>query len=231
MIKVIPGEFRRDYPALIDKMHRLRREAFHERLRWQVSVINRWEVDGYDALDPLYVLSIDSSNDVVGGVRMLPTIGFTMLNDTFPELLPDGARIESPRIWESSRFAVRMTGDQRLDASTMSYVTAELGLALNEIGLAAGLSHIVTVYDQGMHRLLQRYGWAGEPFGAPQMIGGAIAYAVSYEVGPKWSVDVGKIAGAVGVQLEPFVVESIRARLTRSLVSSFVCDERRPELA
>jgi acyl homoserine lactone synthase len=179
-----------------------------------VSVIKRWEVDGYDALDPLYVLSVDSANEVMGGFRMLPTIGFTMLNDTFPELLPDGARIESPRIWESSRFAVRLTGDQRLDSSTMSHVTAELGLALNEIGLAAGLSHIVTVYDRSMHRLLQRYGCAGEPFGAPQVIGGVVTYAVSYEVGPKWSVDVGKIAGAAGVRLEPSVVESIRARLT-----------------
>ena len=213
MIKVIPGEFRRDYPRLIDEMHRLRRDIFHERLRWQVPVINRWEVDGYDALNPLYVLSINECDEVIGGLRLLPTTGFNMLNDTFPELLPDGARIESPLIWESSRFAVRLTGDRRADGLSISRATAELGLALNEIGMAAGLTHIVTVYDQAMHRMLRRCGCAGEPLGAPQEIGGVMSYAVFYEVGPKWTADVRKIAGDAGIALEPLVLESIRARL------------------
>lgn len=85
----------------------LRRRA---RPQWQGPVINQWEVDGYDALDSLYVLSLDDSMRVIGGVRLLPTTGLNMLNDTFPELLPDGVRIESPLIWEASRFMVRMTG-------------------------------------------------------------------------------------------------------------------------
>ena len=195
MIKIIPGEFRRDYPRLIDEMHRLRRDVFHERLRWQVPIINGWEVDGYDVLNPLYVLSIDSRNEVVGGLRLLPTTGFNMLNDTFPQLLPDGARIESPLIWESSRFTVRLSGNRRVDNPIISLATAELGLALNEIGMAAGLTHIVTVYDHAMHRMLQRCGCAGEPLGPPQKIGGVMTYAVLYEVDPKWSVDVRKIAG------------------------------------
>ena len=110
MIKVIPGELRSHYPRLIDEMHRLRRSVFHERLRWQVPVINRWEVDGYDALNPLYVLATNEREEVLGSLRLLPTTSFNMLNDTFPELLPDGQRIESPLIWEASRFAVRMTG-------------------------------------------------------------------------------------------------------------------------
>jgi N-acyl-L-homoserine lactone synthetase len=213
MIKVIPGEFRRNYPRLMDEMHRLRRDVFHERLRWRVPVINRWEVDGYDALNPLYVLSVNARNEVVGGLRLLPTTGFNMLNDTFSELLPDGARLESPLIWESSRFTVRISGDRRADASAISRATGELGLALNEIGMAAGLTHIVTVYDQAMHRLLRRCGCAGEPIGPPRQIGGVKTYAVYYEVGPKWSIDVRKIAGNAGISLEPFVIESIRERV------------------
>ena len=51
----IRHQLRRDrHPRLIDEMHKLRRNVFHDRLRWQVTVINRWEIDGYDALDPLY---------------------------------------------------------------------------------------------------------------------------------------------------------------------------------
>ena len=127
MIRIIPGEWRARYPRLIDEMHKLRRSVFHERLKWQVTVINRWEIDGYDALDPLYVLSLDEDERVIGGLRLLPTTGFNMLNDTFSQLLPDHARIQSPLIWESSRFTVKMTGDTRLDAPVISRATAELG--------------------------------------------------------------------------------------------------------
>lgn len=212
MIKLIPGEWRDRYPRLIDEMHRLRRSVFHERLKWQVTVINRWEIDGYDALDPLYVVSIDEHENVIGGLRLLPTTGFNMLNDTFPQLLPDGARIESPLIWESSRFTVRMTGDAQVDAPTISRATAELGFALNEIGKAASLTHVVTVYDRVMHRLLTRCGCAGEPLGPPQWIGGVETYAVLYEVGPAWDARVSRLAGVAKVSLE---VDAIRASQAR----------------
>jgi acyl homoserine lactone synthase len=211
MIKIIPGEWRARHPRLIDEMHKLRRKVFHERLRWQVTVINRWEIDGYDALNPLYVLSLDEEERVIGGLRLLPTTGFNMLNDTFPQLLPDGAPIQSPLIWESSRFTVRMTGEARVDQPTIGKATAELGLALNEIGKAAALTHIVTVYDRAMHRMLTRCGCAGEPLGPPQMIGGVETYAVLYEVGEDWDRRVRPMAGTSDFQLEPSIAETMRA--------------------
>lgn len=213
MIKVIPGAWRDRFPRLIDEMHKLRRNVFYERLRWQVTVINRWEIDGYDALDPLYVLSLDDDEKVIGGLRLLPTTGFNMLNDTFPELLPDGEPIHSPLIWESSRFTVRMTGDRRLDASTIGRATAELGMALNEIGKAAALTHIVTVYDRAMHRMLLRTGCAGEPLGPPQSIGGVETYAVLYEVGPEWDARVRSLSGVSDVPLDLEAVEHMRTKL------------------
>ncbi|MDJ0448249.1 acyl-homoserine-lactone synthase [Methylocystis sp. JR02] len=211
MIKIIPGEWRGRFPRLIDEMHKLRRGVFYERLKWQVTVINRWEIDGYDALDPLYVLSLDENERVIGGLRLLPTTGFNMLNDTFPQLLPEGARIQSPLIWESSRFAVRMTGDIGIDSRIISRATAELGMALNEIGKAAALTHVVTVYDRVMHRMLMRVGCAGEPLGPPQMIGGVETYAVLYEVGPGWDPHVGRLAGG-SVTLEPEDRAAVLAR-------------------
>lgn len=212
MITIIPGELRGRYPRLIDQMHRLRRNVFHERLNWAVPVINRWEVDGYDVLNPLYVLSLDDSERVIGGLRLLPTTGFNMLNDTFPQLLPDGARIESPLIWEASRFTIRVTGDRGADARTIGRATAELGLAMNEIGKCAGLTHIVGVYDRALHRLLSRCGCAGAPLGEPQIVGGVETYAVVYEVGPAWDEHVRSLAGASGVSVDAAVIERMRAR-------------------
>jgi N-acyl-L-homoserine lactone synthetase len=213
MIKVIPGEWRDRYPRLIDEMHKLRRNVFHERLQWQVSVINRWEIDGYDALNPLYVVVMDDDERVIGGLRLLPTTGFNMLNDTFRELLPDGEPFSSPFIWESSRFTVRMTGDVRTDAPVIGRATAELGLALNEIAKVAALSHVVTVYDRTMHRLLTRVDWAGEPLGPPKNIGGVETYAVLYEIGKDLDDRVHRLAQKAGVAIDASVFEPVRMRV------------------
>jgi acyl homoserine lactone synthase len=164
-------------------MHQIRRKVFHERMKWDVTVVNNWEVDGYDALSPIYLVCLDKYETVVGGLRLLPTTGFTMINDTFSNLLPDFKRIESPLIWESSRFSVDHEADVAIGKKGLSRATAELGLAMNEIGVRSGLTHIVTVYDALMHRVLKRAGCAGEPIGAPQVIGNVLTYAVFFEVG------------------------------------------------
>lgn len=182
MIRVVQGNQRARYPREIDAMHRLRRKVFHDRMGWDVAVIRQWEIDGFDVFDPLYLLSIDHNDRVVGSLRLLPTTGFTMINDVFADLLPDGNPIHSPLIWESSRFSVDHEADVPIGPNGISRATAELGLAMNQIGMRLGLSHIVTVYDAIVHRTLRKARCAGEPIGAPKRIGGTLAYAVFYEV-------------------------------------------------
>lgn len=213
MIKIIPGEWRDRHPRLIDEMHKLRRNVFHDRLRWQVTVINKWEIDGYDALNPLYVVALDDDERVIGGLRLLPTTGFNMLNDTFPELLPDGERLGSPLIWEASRFTVRITGDARLDARVVSRTTAELLMSLNEIGRAAALSHLVVVCDQVMYRLLSRVDLAGDQLGEGKLIGGVMTYALVYEYGDELDARIAKLACQTGLVIDPTVMSAMKMRL------------------
>lgn len=201
MIVLISGENKSKHTDLIDKMHRLRKEIFHDQLGWKVNVSGDWEIDHYDALHPLYVLSLDEENNLRGALRLLPTTGLNMLNDTFPELLPDGKRIESPLIWESSRFTIPTTGDRRRDFARMSEATAELGLAMNEIGKQVGLTHIVTVYDAIMHRMLKMANCAGEPLGEPKIIGGVLTYAVIYEIGDELEQRLRLVSGTQSVIL------------------------------
>jgi N-acyl-L-homoserine lactone synthetase len=183
MIRIIDGRLRHRFPEEIDAMHRIRKKVFFDRMKWQVSVINNWEIDGYDALSPVYLVCVNDQNKVVGGLRLLPTMGFTMINDTFSVLLPNSNRVESPLIWESSRFSVDHEADVVIGKKGLSRAAAELGLAMNEIGIQTGLTHIVTVYDAFMHRMLKRAGCAGVPIGPPQMIGDVLTYAVFFEVG------------------------------------------------
>jgi acyl homoserine lactone synthase len=165
-------------------------------------VIRDWEVDGFDALDPLYLLSIDDTKQIVGTLRLLPTTGFTMINDVFPELLPEGEPIVSPLIWESSRFAVDRDADVPIGPNGVSRATAELGLGMNAIGMQLGLTHVVTVYDALVHRALKRGDCAGEPMGPPRRIGGRLTYLVLYEVGPETEETVRAASGIRGDVLE-----------------------------
>jgi N-acyl-L-homoserine lactone synthetase len=203
MIKLVSSKNRSKFSAEMDAIFSIRKKVFFERMRWNVVPINKWEIDGYDAIDPLYVLSINEHAQVVGGLRLLPTMGFNMLNDTFPELLPDGVRIESPLIWESSRFAVDHEADVPIGPKGISRATAELGLAMNEIGAQIGLTHVVTVYDALMHRILKRAGCAGEPLGPAQRIGTALTYAVFFEIGAETERALRDASGIEGSVLEP----------------------------
>lgn len=202
MIRVIQGFQRSSYPREMDAMHRLRRRVFHERMGWDVAVIRQWEIDGFDVFDPLYLLSIDHNDRVVGTLRLLPTMGFTMINDVFSNLLPDGTPIQSPLIWESSRFAVDHEADVPIGPNGMSRAAAELGLAMNEIGMRLGLSHIVTVYDAMVHRALRKARCAGDPIGPPQRIGGTMSYAVFYEVSAETERNTRAASGIMGPVLE-----------------------------
>jgi acyl homoserine lactone synthase len=203
MIRVISGCDRRKFAREIEAFHKIRKRVFFDHYGWEVPVINSWEIDGYDALDPVYLLSVNEADQVVGGLRLLPTMGFNMLNDTFPELLPEGKRIESPLIWESSRFCVDLDIDVRVGPKKMSRAVAELGLGLNEIGVEVGLTHIVTVYDMFLHRMLSRWGCAGEPVGEPKRIGKCDAVAVFYEVGDANEQATRAASGIQGSVLEP----------------------------
>ncbi|HYA80980.1 MAG TPA: acyl-homoserine-lactone synthase [Methylocystis sp.] len=202
MIRLIQGRHRHQFSREVDEMFAIRKRVFFERMRWDVTCINRWEIDGYDALNPLYVVSLNENGRVVGGVRLLPTTGFNMLNDTFSVLLPEGKRIENPRIWESSRFSVDHQADVPMGPKGVGRATAELILAMNEVGERLGLSHIVTVYDALMHRMLSRIGCAGDPIGEPLRIGKVLTYAVFVEVGEDIEKAVKAASGIEGSVLE-----------------------------
>lgn len=202
MIRVIQGHQRGAFPREMDAMHRIRKKVFHDRLGWDVSVIGDWEIDGFDAMDCVYLICQDEEDRVLGSIRLLPTTGYNMLNDVFPELLPEGSRIESPLIWESSRFSTDPDAELELTRNRLSRPTAELILGMNAMGQRLGLTHIVTVYDAFIARILRRADCRGEPISSPVRIGKTIAYAALFEIGDQMDAAVRQASGISGPILE-----------------------------
>jgi len=159
MLRYLRGSDLDRYPKLRDGMFRDRARQFRDRLGWAVKVdADGLERDGYDALDPLYVLWQRRDGGHGGSMRFLPTEGPTMLADHFVHLT-DGRSIRAPRVWECTRFCLAPGG------RAAPQVPAALMLAGAEIGLVFGLTHAVGVFDARMVRIYRRLGWPPQVFG------------------------------------------------------------------
>lgn len=162
------------------EMHRLRAKVFKGRMGWEVPIMSGMEIDGYDALDPYYMMIREPAKGLRGGMRVLPTEGPYMLKDTFPELLYGHPAPEDPKIWEISRFAIESEGPHGFGFS-------ELILdALRELvtfGDKMGIDHYVMVTTSSIERMMRRAGFAVTRFGSPMRIGVENAVALDFDIG------------------------------------------------
>jgi acyl homoserine lactone synthase len=212
MIRIINGSRRHQFPSDIDAMHRLRKRVFHDLLGWEVEVQGAWEIDHYDRANPLYVLSYGEDGRLRGSLRLLPTLGPNMLDDTFPVLLGGRPEIRSAAIWESSRFCIDPEISQDRASNQVTIAAAELMCGVGELGLASGLGHIVTVTDVFLERMFKRMGCPGERIGEPKRIGVVQAVAVAWEVSEALLERMKAVAAIEGTVLEtPMTLTSARA--------------------
>ncbi len=186
MITVIEGVDRDRHPILIDAMFRMRAAVFAHRLEWDVAVTDGWEIDRFDAEDPLYLLSVDEHTGALqGAVRLLQSVGPNMLRDVFPILVPGGAP-ESPLIWESSRFAVNPAALEAADRAEANHVvnriTIELLCGIVEVCQRSGIEHVVSVFDARMARIFRSINCAFEVIGTPTRIGKTMTYAGVFDM-------------------------------------------------
>lgn len=145
MLRYIYGNDLHQFPLLRDTMFRDRAGQFKTRLGWEVCVNEAGEErDEYDAMNPLYVIWQNSDGAHGGSMRFLPTVGQTMVNDHFGHLTV-GVRIESPLIWECTRFCLAPGAERR--------VSAGLVLGAGEVMANFHLEHFVGVFDPRMERI------------------------------------------------------------------------------
>jgi acyl homoserine lactone synthase len=159
MFTLVYGDDLFDFPQLANEMFHDRRAQFKEALGWNLAVdaLGR-EIDEYDLLNPLYVILRDGDGRHLGSSRVLPTTGRTMIADHFSDLT-DGVEIESPLIWETTRFFIARRGaESRRNAAALMWAGCQLGLR-------AGVQFYVGVTAAHMVRVFTACGWPAEVIG------------------------------------------------------------------
>ncbi len=158
------------------EMYSLRAEVFKHKKGWEVQVIDGMELDGYDALDPYYVIANRSIDNRVSGCwRIIPTVRPYMLEHTFPELLYGQCAPKAASIWELSRFAIIAEQNRSM---AFSDITLEVIRKVFEFGVSQGVSEFVTVTVPGVERMLRRQGLVIRRYGPPIQVGVERAVAI-----------------------------------------------------
>ena len=164
------------------EMHTLRAKVFQGRLGWEVPVLSGMEIDGYDALEPHYMMMREPGQGILRGCwRLLPTDGPYMLKDSFPQLLHGQPAPCDEHIWELSRFAIETGGS---DHFGFSEITMESIAAIIRYGHEHGIERYVTVTTTAIERLLRRAGVVTERLGPPLVIGVETAVALYVDIEP-----------------------------------------------
>lgn len=161
------------------EMHKLRAKVFKDRMGWDVPIMSGMEIDGYDAIEPHYMMMKETDGELRGCWRILPTEGPYMLKDSFPELLHGQPAPEHPRIWELSRFAIETEGRHSFGFSELAMESIEKIIAY---GHRMGVEHYVTVTTTAIERLLRRAGVVTSRFGPPMQIGVEKAVALYVDI-------------------------------------------------
>lgn len=149
------------HPDLAAAMFRDRKAQFVDRLAWELRVSPEgWEMDDYDRMNPLYIILERPDGGHAASMRVMPSIGRTMVNDHFRHL-NHGIAIRAPFIWECTRFCLSPAAGAEARAWT-----GLLMLAGQELGLRFGLSRALGVYEAPMARIYRAIGWEPAFIGA-----------------------------------------------------------------
>jgi len=148
-------------PRLADGMFRDRAAQFIGRLKWDLTTDDSGgERDEYDLMNPLYIILEQPDGSHGASMRVMPSLGRTMVNDHFRHL-NHGVAIRAPFIWECTRFCIAP------NAGTLARDWAgTLMLAGQELGLRFGLKRALGVYDVRMTRIYKGIGWEPAFIGA-----------------------------------------------------------------
>lgn len=183
-ITVVRPDEAQDEQEAVRRMFRFRHEVFSERLGWEVESRNGLEIDRFDGLKPVYMLSRNTRREITGSWRLLPTTGPYMLRDTFPQLLCGEDAPQDPTVWEISRFATVTARRRDRVQANLGQVTFTMIKSLLPFAEEHRIRQYVFVTSVALERLVTRIGLPLRRFGdgQAQRVGKVLSVACRLDV-------------------------------------------------
>jgi N-acyl-L-homoserine lactone synthetase len=204
MIRIFQGRDRSQFPREADAMYRLRARQFRDRPKWQVNVVDGWEIDEYDEMNPLYLVSLDATGTIRGSLRFLPTTGPHMMQGGLGQYFDLPFEAQSPLLWECSRFSIEpMTQHGRISGSALRDTTFELMHGGCEVAMKAGISQVIGVFDPFMLRVYRRTGWGPEIVATSHKANPGPIYLGIWDVSEASLLSIRDRSGITDTVLEP----------------------------
>ena len=169
LVLVLSGRERAAHKPLFEKLFKLRYDVFIMKRGWSLPSRHNQEIDQYDTDDAVYFVNIDEFENIIGHVRMTPTMTSSLTADYFPHLFETDVDPRSPRIYEATRYMVLPANRDR--GSHKRAKTALL-VALVEWCRNQRLTHLQTVIDAGALRSFVEITLLTTPMGLAHSFGG-----------------------------------------------------------
>lgn len=181
MMELYTGRDEVRFPALFEQMYRQRFEIYVKRRKWRdLKPVGELEKDQYDTTSSIYLLVLDEDDEILAGLRLLPTMGPHILGDLFPQLVAGGVPA-APEVLELTRFYI---APFKASKSVRDWLVGVLCAGMIEYCLASGVERITSVIDTFLLKLMLSMEWPVQPLGLPQKYPEGEAIAVSIHMTP-----------------------------------------------
>lgn len=181
MMELYTGRDESQFPDLFEQMYRQRFDIYVKRRKWKgLKPVGELEKDEYDTGASIYLLVLDDEDEILAGLRLLPTVGPHILGDLFPQLAADGVPT-GPAVLELTRFYV---APFKASKSVRDWLIGVLCAGMIEYCLASGVERVTSVIDTVLLKLMLSMEWKVRPLGLPQKYPEGEAIAVSIDMTP-----------------------------------------------
>ncbi len=192
-VHVVTSANRHLYERELDEHHQIRYRIYVEELRWRglTARSDKREYDQFDLPETVYLLGLEEGK-VVGGLRLVPTTGPTLINDVFSRFASVRGVPRSPDVAEWTRiFVVPERREEHSASKTRSTITA----SMIDYGLQEGLSGISVIMNTFWLPKFLQYGWRARPLGLPDVHDDEWLIAVLIDVTPEALAGIRSVRG------------------------------------
>ncbi|PTL81866.1 acyl-homoserine-lactone synthase [Vitiosangium sp. GDMCC 1.1324] len=157
-IHVIHAGNRHHYEEALEQHHRIRHDIYVGERKWmELERPDGREIDQFDTDKAVYLLGIEPGRGVVGGSRLVPTLGPNLMSDVFPEL----ANVRGlPRAYDIFEWTRIFIIPAKRESGRLSQAAGIVYCGILEFCLSQHIRQLSVVCEDYWIPRLQALGWS-----------------------------------------------------------------------